>query len=163
VQDYLAARSKAKEAIAEARNKVKDVFRQEATKVIDELGIENFAWRQYTPWFNDGDACIFSVHRDYGDIEINHNEESDHYYYNDNVYHRHAGVAKRYDGSEYAVDQYPSDMADFNARHEAALPYERIAEFLNLFEEDDFLWMFGDHALVVVGRDSIETEDYEHD
>lgn len=24
--------------------------------------VESFSWRQYTPYFNDGDECVFSVH-----------------------------------------------------------------------------------------------------
>jgi hypothetical protein len=30
--------------------------------VLDDPTIEWFGWRQYTPYFNDGEPCVFSVH-----------------------------------------------------------------------------------------------------
>ncbi len=30
--------------------------------LLDDDGIEWFAWRQYTPYFNDGEPCVFNVH-----------------------------------------------------------------------------------------------------
>lgn len=43
-------------------------FEQKALALVDELSIESFSWTQYTPYFNDGDACIFSVHASYPEI-----------------------------------------------------------------------------------------------
>ena len=39
--------------------------------------LKSFGWRQYTPYFNDGDACYFSVHADEPDIN---GEGSDEWY-----------------------------------------------------------------------------------
>ena len=33
--------------------------------------VETISWRQYTPYFNDGDACRFSVHSDSDEISVN--------------------------------------------------------------------------------------------
>lgn len=33
--------------------------------------VESFKWRQYTPYFNDGDECTFGVCQGYDDIDIN--------------------------------------------------------------------------------------------
>lgn len=30
--------------------------------VLDDPGVRRFGWKQYTPYFNDGDPCVFSVH-----------------------------------------------------------------------------------------------------
>lgn len=30
--------------------------------LLDDPGIEWFGWRQYTPYFNDGEPCVFNVH-----------------------------------------------------------------------------------------------------
>ncbi len=51
---------------AEAELKIKflEVFR-------DFPDIKNFSWTQYTPYFNDGEPCNFSVHT--YNIEINEN------------------------------------------------------------------------------------------
>lgn len=38
--------------------------------------LESFGWRQYTPYFNDGDECTFSAHTDEPDInDINGNPQ----------------------------------------------------------------------------------------
>lgn len=36
--------------------------------------LESFSWAQYTPYFNDGDTCTFSVHND---IYVNGENEYD--------------------------------------------------------------------------------------
>lgn len=33
--------------------------------------VETVTWRQYTPYFNDGDECIFSASLGYDDLDIN--------------------------------------------------------------------------------------------
>ena len=37
--------------------------------------VKSFAWTQYTPYFNDGDECVFGAHTD--DPEINDEESWD--------------------------------------------------------------------------------------
>lgn len=36
---------------------------------------ESISWNQYTPYFNDGDECIFSVHND--NLEVNNQQSWD--------------------------------------------------------------------------------------
>lgn len=36
--------------------------------------LEWFRWKQYTPYFNDGDECVFSAGIDYPDLKL-HSEE----------------------------------------------------------------------------------------
>lgn len=38
-----------------------------------------------------------------------------------------------------------------------------IVDFLQLIDNDTLRDMFGDHVMVTVTRDGIETEEYEHD
>jgi hypothetical protein len=33
--------------------------------------VESVSWRQYTPYFNDGDECAFSAYLGYDDLSIN--------------------------------------------------------------------------------------------
>lgn len=33
--------------------------------------VEKVKWRQYTPYFNDGDECTFGTRMDYDDLDIN--------------------------------------------------------------------------------------------
>jgi hypothetical protein len=58
-----------------ASEKIKGVLSELANQVFSEnLQVDSFAWVQYTPYFNDGDACTFGVNSDEDSIEIN--EES---------------------------------------------------------------------------------------
>ena len=42
--------------------------------------------------------------------------------------------------------------------------YKEISEFVSMFDEDDMLAVYGDHAKVVILRDgTTEVNDYEHD
>lgn len=61
---YRKAKEETRVAIENARLVVREAFKTGATRLIEELGIESFNWKQYTPYFNDGDTCYFSVHSD---------------------------------------------------------------------------------------------------
>lgn len=40
-------------------------FKEESKAIFEKYPeIENFSWTQYTPYFNDGDECTFSVNTD---------------------------------------------------------------------------------------------------
>ena len=54
---------KLKKEMVEASNKIfteltKEIF-------VEHPKVKSFGWTQYTPYFNDGDTCYFSVHTDY--------------------------------------------------------------------------------------------------
>lgn len=53
--------------------------------------VENFGWSQYTPYFNDGDTCEFTVHTDY--ICINDFDEYSSKI-NPNIFHKFIAVLK---------------------------------------------------------------------
>lgn len=40
---------------------------------------------------------------------------------------------------------------------------KKVTDFLSIFDDDDMESMFGDHIKVIVTKDKVETEDYEHD
>ncbi len=68
-----------KEKHAELRKQIveesKAFFKEESRVLFDKYpAMESFSWRQYTPHFNDGDACVFNV---YSDAEINGVDEYD--------------------------------------------------------------------------------------
>src|SRR4051794_30400356 len=54
--------------VVDARNQMREKAKalvSEGTKAIfEEYGdiVESFGWTQYTPYFNDGDECVFGVH-----------------------------------------------------------------------------------------------------
>lgn len=58
---------------AEMKSKSEIAFKEESKAIFEKYPeIENFSWTQYTPYFNDGDECAFSVNTD---PKINGNDE----------------------------------------------------------------------------------------
>lgn len=62
------------EMLEESKKLFKEVSAEIFTKFPE---VESFAWHQYTPYFNDGDTCEFSVHCDDYSIVINEIGEAD--------------------------------------------------------------------------------------
>lgn len=50
-----------KEMVEESRTAFDDAARDLFAKYPD---MDRFSWRQYTPYFNDGDECVFQVHEE---------------------------------------------------------------------------------------------------
>jgi hypothetical protein len=106
--------------------------------------IESIGWRQYTPYFNDGDECVFGVHND--DIYVNGEDQYDMPFVRKTVW----------DGSK----SVPNEEAD---PHEIDI-VEQIEKVLQSIPEDFYKDLFGDHTAVTIHKDGrIETEEYDHD
>lgn len=135
----------------EIKNKLKDLKKQyldaaqdEFKKASNELfekynRLKSFGWRQYTPYFNDGDVCEFSA-RTYSP-SINgrdeYNDEDDDLINGENLYK--------------AKDEEAKDII------------KNIKDFLKMFDEDAYQSMFDDHVEITVTKDKVEVEHYEHD
>ena len=70
--------TKARNAFREKNEGIGPFYLQSlATAVFDENPkLTSFSWRQYTPSFNDGDACYFGADTDYPDIN-GYNEDDE--------------------------------------------------------------------------------------
>jgi hypothetical protein len=61
-EQFAAAKQRMHAAQEEARAMVRDVFKQGATALFEaHPALESFGWTQYTPYFNDGDECVFGA------------------------------------------------------------------------------------------------------
>lgn len=124
---------KAKEGFQEL---VRDLFEDHPTLI-------SFGWRQYTPYFNDGDPCYFNAWTEDISLQTADDEEDDFSLY---------GCTER-DG-----DRVPKkDITPFQKAGLAVL------EVLGVFDEDDYEQMFGDHCRVVVTQEGVEVEEYGHE
>lgn len=115
--------------------------------------LESVTWRQYTPYFNDGDECVFGVDRDSFQVV--------------------------YDGgSEFELDSWTSEKSFdkyFEAEETKIYTYDLYKELfdgcssaLNLFDDDELKVVFGDHISVTILRNSFgevvcTVDDYDHD
>lgn len=106
--------------------------------------IESIGWRQYTPYFNDGDECVFGVNNDY--LEVNGVDEDNADFLNEKIW-----KDGKYENNP-DIDQ-----------HEVAI-FEKIQSVLKSVPDDFYKDLFGDHVRVTIHKDGrIETEEYEHD
>ena len=109
--------------------------------------IDSIGWVQYTPYFNDGDECIFGVHC-----------ES---YYGLYVNGECADELDELSEEKYQNGQYVKNK-NFNKEF-----FDQVALFRNLLSSipEDFMKdLFGDHAQITIHKDGlIEVEEYDHD
>src|SRR4051812_33293152 len=66
---YAELKAKMEELREQMKSAAKDFFRDASKDLFEENPkLESFGWTQYTPFFNDGEPCVFSVHNDEPDV-----------------------------------------------------------------------------------------------
>ena len=138
---------------AEMLKKFQDEMRKKAEVAMKHFFKEYFDanpkvnavyWTQYTPYFNDGDTCEFSVH----EINMAYGFEAD-----------------KFDSDEIGggyVSIYPEGTKDLGWENETKI-LKPVTNLIRAIGEDTMEKMFGDHALVIVTRDGVEVREYDHD
>lgn len=118
--------------------------------------VGSFSWNQYTPYFNDGDSCVFSANTDYIKVNGEYAEDSD--WISEKTIKNYGTFnreTKKYEGRvEVANESYDPELAKAT---------REIQDFLQNFDNEFYISRFGDHTEITVSRDGIEVEDYEHE
>lgn len=145
---------KLKKEMLEASNKIFT----DLTKTIfeDHPKVESFGWNQFTPYFNDGDTCYFSVNTDYIQINGESVDESD--WINETKitnYGTWNREKREYEGR--------TEVPNLDYDPELAKATDEIREFLRNFDNDFFLSQFGDHAEITITAEGVSVDEYEHD
>ena len=131
VKEYDAKLKAMRTELSNEFNKQFKVISQEIFAAHPE--IIKFGWLQYTPYFNDGDACVFGY------------------------YGMHVCVdPETADDSIYDWEEMYGDTAK---KYPALKAFEQILEA----STDILLEMFGDHVQVIVTPAGIDVSEYEHD
>lgn len=122
--------------------------------------LQSISWTQYSPYFNDGDECVFSAHTD--DFSVNwietasedseEDEDEDEDY--DDYGHESNYTWKHPEGKVLLPE------SERTLQGEAC---DKIAELLENFDEDNLKDMFGNHVKVVITRKGVTTDEYSHD
>ena len=136
--------------------------------LLDDPTIVEFGWIQYTPYFNDGDECIFNAHTLWVRTDNDNAEWGDRgSHYNEALaLYDHPSLGKRDYHYEYDVNNRPVRKDDGYTgpdvdRYDRCKALERAIEG---GEFDDVLkGAFGDHADITVTNDGIRVDHYEHD
>lgn len=120
-------------------------FKEESASVFADFpDVASFSWSQYTPYFNDGDECVFGVNDFYRVTTLSGID----------------GADTDYQDLYYSTWRSESDPT-YNAKNALA---KRLDNLVGGIDADVMKALFGDHVRVVVNRDgTIETEYYDHD
>jgi hypothetical protein len=109
-------------------------------------------WRQYTPYFNDGDACVFNSYASYAAYT--------------NAPDYHEVRYGEYAGEHEDVWVWDSDYGDVNGKlmpSNVAQNAKAFNKILDKISDDVYLQLFGDHCIVYATRDGFDVTEYEHD
>lgn len=140
------------------QEKLKDFGQDAFTEAFGEFfaaypEVTSIRWHQFTPYFNDGDACIFGVGEPYLHVtpetiekftgEVPVVEEDAHYY----------------------DDEHPLSFSSYSFyKKETPAFWTAFSEIWNKISERIFLAAFGDHVEIIINRDGlIEVDEFSHD
>ncbi len=164
-EKFQAAKERMRAAKAEAAKIAQDAFKDGAAELFAaHPKLDSFGWQQYTPYFNDGDECVFSARTDYPNINGEDSDDLD--ALRETIYRptgRKITVPSWRPGQTEERDEYENvPNASFDPELKAAS--DAVTEYLGGFDGDDFKEMFGDHMEITVSRDgSLVAEEYSHD
>jgi len=137
IDAYKDAQNKVAEARKQAQDVAKEAFAEGAKAVFDaHPRLLAFRWTQYTPHFNDGEPCEFSVHECYVKLDTTPANGGDYG-----------------DGFEYPC----KDKVAGKIRNAAN-------QFVDSFDSDDMADMFGDGYRITATREGeVKVDEYDHD
>lgn len=134
----------------------KEVFLEAAKQIFQtNPNLEHFSWNQYTPYFNDGDECKFSVNYAWVSIKTTNMEDGA----------RDLRIYDQYRWSDPDFKWKPTlENFGVSSYEELQQIAKSIQEVMQIFYYDDYKMMFGDHAKITVFRDGdIDIDSYDHD
>lgn len=129
------------------------LFKETTKEFFDKNpNVTAIVWTQYTPYFNDGDTCEFSVN----DATFTNAPDPENVRWGD--YDGDEEVAA--DGSEiFAWESWGDAPEGLNV--EMCKAFGRMIGSSEM--EDVMKAMFGDHVKVVATREGFDVDDYDHD
>lgn len=146
--------------------------------------VQAVVWSQYTPYFNDGDECVFRVNEpcfitknfDPEDLQNPYEYEDDDEYgtlkipsyvanWDEEIARDKKELAKP-NASEWVKGYYPKCIAALEQMKTDFPGYDvKIKAFANLLSENEDMLkeVYGDHAAVYLTPDEVIIEEYSHD
>jgi len=141
--------------VEELQEKLKQLAQAEIKPALEEAvfelraqipTLEKVAWAQYRPYFNDGDACLFSVHGVYGSFDKSDPYEGDH----------ELCSSFKWLGEPLGLNLIQNDLLN---------KFDKVIELLGDGEGSPLHLAFDDSVKVTIniktGR--VSTENYDHD
>lgn len=142
----------------EIRVKLEAELKKTFKAFFEETGVTAVIWSQYSPYFNDGDECVFSVH-----APVFTNAPLDDL---ENV-----SAWGEYEGEDESVWLYGEDVYGYDDPAEGAVVPQEIIPALDALSkliqnsalEDIFKALFNNHVKVTATAEGFATEEYSHD
>jgi len=187
-QNSVIEKIKAELAAFEEKKRVfVEELRREFPAMFKELfaqapNLKSVGWTQYTPYFSDGDECIFSVHADVDRLYINEIHRDDLYdceeaaisispfiyskLLTDEDVLTNKVLCAQHRRTWYSNATIGQDGLAPNPRYDATSHkiLEEISDILCSIPKEFLKDLFGDHVKVTIDTDGdIEIEEYSHD
>jgi hypothetical protein len=154
-------------------------LQQEFAILSDQIGVKAVAWTQYTPYFNDGDACEFSVNGkqfsfvtlDEYDALLNKCRLEDNLYDNYTDVVSPDGKLVTFEAWEiYPLEEATSDYQKEKAQKlyttigaDNAVKLIKFTQLINSIDDSIYLELFGDHVSVIMTPTETIIDEYDHD
>lgn len=162
-------------ALKQDYKKTAEVMFHEGVKELFELHplLDSFGFTAYSPYFNDGDACTFSAHTDspyingYDEYGVeNKTEEDDEKHVMDGNFEPREGDSFIWDKVgkwDYSKGYKAHQKTWIDGEKEIDDMVKAVKDFLSSFDDDVWEELIGNHVIVRISKDGIETEEYNHD
>lgn len=179
--DFAALLEAKKDLESEIVEKGKDLFAVASKEIFEKYGdvVQEFGWNQYTPYFNDGEPCVFGAHEAYvlekgldpeehedlisdarwGEGTPKFSEYADGYPLSKVLYRDPEDGSLR----KWSHADNPEEIPNPNYDPKYGDPYNAIHDLRNLLDDNTLLELFGDHAEIRVTADGVEVEECSHD
>lgn len=135
-----------------ALNNLKDSFLKESEDIFavpirefleDNPEVKGVSWTQYTPYFNDGDACIFDV--------------------NEFSFYLISDESDFFDYSKGYTTWYPLEESETPNYQQINKEFDNLCDFLCGIDKELYRTLFGDHVQVIVTRDEVIKRSHKHE
>lgn len=156
------------EELTRLKSEYDDAVKNKGQEVVDFLvkgflekypDVDGLAWTGYTPYFNDGDACVFSI----GEVCVLIKDKEGSPYLTDDAEPEY-GVEDAYDSYSLNVERDWSAPGRPRSGPAAQLAedLDEVGSALRKFQ-DVLLVLFGDHVQVIATRNGYDVDEYYHD
>jgi hypothetical protein len=139
------------------QEKAQELFKETTKEFFEKNpGITAVIWTQYTPYFNDGDTCEFSV----GDPSFTNVDDFDDL----SRWGEYEGEDEnKWSESSWGF-KYQSEKKGTKFEGIDPASIEKFSGLIQSSEMEDVMKaMFGDHVRVVATRDGFDVDDHDHD
>ena len=176
IQESIANFNEAKTKLIES---VRTDLQKEFATLSEQIGVKAVAWTQYTPYFNDGEPCEFSVNdklfsfvtlEEYETLlEENSKHLARHIYLNwGNIFiNDKLTVCEGYatlledERSDYRKEK---TQKLYNALGtDNAVKLIKFTQLINSIDDSIYLELFGDHVSVIITPNEVIIDEYDHD